>query len=220
MIKALFFAAAGTLIYLPKSVGWHYQLVARRHGWDVGEASLNAAFRAGWMAMPARQVLRSARPDDDKGWWRELVGSVLDACAAPAALDRGAFFEELYAHFAAPRVWALFPEVETVLAELRGGFQLGVISNFDGRLRTILRQLGLARHFDFVAISSEAGSDKPDAFIFQMAMKQLNVKPDESLHVGDDPSRDWAGAEAVGMHSFHLERSENSLAELASILKT
>src|SRR5438093_5066894 len=138
MINAVFFDAAGTLIHLPKSVGWHYRLIALRHGLELHEQDLNAAFRVAWKAMPARPALRCARPDDDKGWWRELVGRVLDDFAVPRGFDQGAYFEELYTHFAEPGVWALFPEVERVLAQLGGRFRLGVISNFDRRLRTIL----------------------------------------------------------------------------------
>ena len=57
------------------------------------------------------------------------------------------FFEVAYSHFAEAGVWELYPEVREVLEALRPHFSLAVISNFDGRLRMILEQLGVAKVF-------------------------------------------------------------------------
>jgi len=219
MIKIIFFDAAGTLFFLPRGVGWHYRAVAALHGCSIDEASLQRAFGAVWKEMPARPASRGARPDDDKDWWRELVERVLDRCDVPTAqLDRAAYFKELYCGFTRPGIWELFPEVREVLATLRPRFRLGVISNFDGRLRPILGHLGLADWFDPLIISSEAGMDKPDPGIFQRALALAGVTPDEALHVGDDPVCDWQGAESVGLHVFQLARPSNSLRDVPALL--
>lgn len=219
MIKVIFFDAAGTLFHLPRGVGWHYRAVAERHGCSIDEEELHRAFGAAWSEMPSRPPSRGARPDDDEGWWRELVERVLDRCGvAPRRLDRGAYFQELYLEFTRPNVWELFPEVSEVLGRLGAQFRLGLISNFDGRLRTILGHLGLADRFDPLVISSEAGADKPDAVIFQRALALAGVEPAEALHVGDDPEDDWKGAAAAGLHVFRLERPANSLRDLAAHL--
>lgn len=209
-IRAIFFDAAGTLIRLPRGVGHHYSAVARRHGCALDAAVLDAAFRAAWKTMPARPATRTARPDDDRGWWRALVDSVLDRVGA-AALDRDAYFAELYAEFARPGVWELFPEVREVLDALAGRCGLGIISNFDGRLRAILGGLGIAGRFEFMVLSSEVGADKPDPWIFERALSLAGVRPEQALHVGDDPRCDWAGAAAAGLRVFHLERPRGDL---------
>ena len=215
MIGVIFFDAAGTLFHLPRGVGQHYREVALRHGCDLGDGELQAAFSAAWKTMPPRAATRAARADDDRGWWREIVGRVLERCGVAAgALDRGAYFAELYEEFRQPGVWELFPEVRTVLEKLRPHYRLGIISNFDGRLRAILRHLEIAAHFEPVVISSEVGADKPDRWIFQHALELAGVPPHAALHVGDDPLRDWAAAEAAGLHSFHLARPANSLRDL------
>ncbi len=219
MIKILFFDAAGTLFHLPRGVGWHYRAVAGRHGWHLQEEDLQQAFGAVWKEMPTRTASRNPRPDDDKGWWRELVTRVLDRCAVPGeSAAREAYFEELYREFTHPGIWELFPEVPDVLAALRPKFRLGVISNFDGRLRPILGHLGLAATFDPLVISSEAGADKPDPWIFQHALALAGVRPDEALHVGDDPARDWQGAADAGLEVFALKRPANSLRDLVTHL--
>jgi putative hydrolase of the HAD superfamily len=218
-IKIVFFDAAGTLFHLPRGVGWHYRDVALRHGWELSEEDLRHAFGAVWREMPARPMIRGPRPDDDIGWWRELVERVLDRCrATEEEVARDRYFEELYREFTQPGVWQLFPEVPEVLAALRASFRLGLISNFDGRLRAILDHLGLGGAFDPLIVSSEVGADKPDPWIFERALAQAGVQPAEALHVGDDPERDWHGAAAAGMQVFRLSRPENSLRDLHSRL--
>ena len=215
MIRAILFDAVGTLIHLPKSVGHHYALVGERIGLDLDPVALNHAFSLSWSKMPARLAIDGPREEDDKGWWRELVGHVIDHVAPDTGeLDRDAFFEVAYSHFAEAGVWDLYPEVVEVLTALRSRFQLAVISNFDGRLRIVLEYLGVTQFFSHVFLSSELGADKPDPLIFQRAMKLLKLAPNEIIHVGDDPVRDWQGATGAGLEVFRLDRPQNSLRDL------
>ena len=220
VIKAIFFDAAGTLIHLPKSVGHHYALVGKRVGLALEAAALDRAFTACWKQMPARPAIEGPREDDDKGWWRELVDQVIDQVAPRTSeLDRDAFFEVAYSHFAEAGVWELYPEVIEVLEALRPRFDLAVISNFDGRLRMILEHLGVSKFFSHVFLSSELGADKPDAEIYRRALKLSAVAPNETLHVGDDPVRDWEAARSAGLNVFQLERPKNSLRDLFAALE-
>jgi putative hydrolase of the HAD superfamily len=109
--------------------------------------------------------------------------------------------------------------VPEVLEQLRPRFQLAVISNFDGRLRFILQNLGISKYFLHVFISSELGADKPDPEIFRRAVTMMHLNADEVLHVGDDPERDWKAAAAAGLLVFRLDRPRNSLRDLLSTLK-
>ncbi len=115
-----------------------------------------------------------------------LVERVLAQCApATKPLDREAYFEVVYAHFTEAGVWELFPEVIDVLEKLRAArFRLAVISNFDGRLRPILQQLGLTKYFSSVIISSEVGADKPDPLIFQRALELNHVAAERGASRG------------------------------------
>jgi len=133
-------------------------------------------------------------------------------------IDRDNFFEIAYEHFAEAGVWELYPEVADVLEKLQTQFQLAVISNFDGRLRFILEQLGISKFFSDVFISSELGADKPDPEIFRRALKFIRLEPDQVLHVGDDAERDWKAATAAGLSIFQLDRQKNSLRDLLAIL--
>ena len=219
VIKAIFFDAVGTLLYLPKSVGWHYAKVAHDLHLDLDEHALDKAFAAAWKKMPARRAIDGPRDNDDKDWWRELVDLILDEVAPSLGEpDRDNFFEIAYEHFAEAGVWELYPEVIDVLEKLHTRFQLGVISNFDGRLRMILEQLGISKFFSHVFVSSEMGADKPDPKIFQRALTFVGVAANQALHVGDDPERDWKAATGAGLSIFQLDRPKNSLRDLLMIL--
>jgi putative hydrolase of the HAD superfamily len=215
VFRTIFFDAAGTLIYLPQSVGHHYALVGKRVGLVLDSGALDQAFSACWKQIPARPAIDGPREDDDKEWWRDLVHRVLDQVAPDSGeLDRDAFFEVAYSHFAEAGVWDLYPEVAEVLQRLRERFNLAVVSNFDGRLRMILEQLGASKFFSQVFLSSELGADKPDPEIFRRALRLTNTRPDETLHVGDDPLRDWEAARSAGLAVFELRRPRNSLHDL------
>ncbi len=169
--------------------------------------------------MRLREPIDGPRENDDKDWWREVVEKVLDE-AAPALnkLDRDNFFEIAYEHFAEAGVWKLYPEVVEVLEQLSSRSRLAVVSNFDGRLRMILEHLGISKFFSHIFVSSEIGADKPDPEIFRRALRFMKLGPNEALHVGDDPERDWKAAEAVRMRVFKLERGKNSLRDLLKTL--
>ena len=221
MIKAITFDAVGTLFYLTKTVGDHYAYVGREVGLDLNAQELECAFHTAWEKMPQRTAIDGPRENDDKGWWRELVDLVLDQVAPSVSeLDRDNFFEIAYEHFAEACVWELYPEVPGVLEELAPRFRLAVISNFDGRLRLILQHLGISKFFGHVFISSELGADKPDPEIYRRAVKLMHLHPNEVLHVGDDPERDWKAAKAAGLSIFRLDRRQNSLRDLLVILTT
>jgi putative hydrolase of the HAD superfamily len=215
VIKAILFDAAGTLFYLTKTVGDHYAYVSREIGLDLDARQLDRAFHTAWQQMPRRPAIDGPRENDDKGWWHELVGRVFDQVAPSLSkLDRDNFFEIAYEHFAEAGVWKLYPEVLDALEQLRERFQLAVISNFDGRLRLILQNLGISKYFAHVFISSELGADKPDLEIFHRALKLMQLNANEVLHVGDDPERDWKAAKEAGLLVFQLDRPKNSLRDL------
>jgi putative hydrolase of the HAD superfamily len=230
MIRAVLFDAAGTLIYLPRGVGWHYREVAARHGITLEENHVGTAFRQAFKAAAPR-VARPrgnanppigtppppivSRPDDDKLWWRALVRQILSACGeTPADSVFNTLFEELYARFAEPGVWALYPEAPAVLETLYSRYRLGILSNFDRRLYPVLDHLGVRQYFEAIIISSELGVDKPDPRMFAAAVSALGVLPQETIHAGDDPEQDWRAAEAAGLHVYRVERPSRGLEAL------
>ena len=81
----------------------------------------------------------------------------------------------------------------------------------------ILEHLGVSKFFSHVFLSSELGADKPDPEIFRRALRLSGTRPNETLHAGDDPARDWQSAADAGLSVFRLERPRNSLRDLLAL---
>ena len=212
--EVILFDAAGTLFHLPRGVGWHYADVARRHGAEMDPGELDRAFRAAWKEAAPPMETEGPRADDDRGWWRVLVQQVLGRVGLKVEIDREAFFSELWEEFARPGVWELFPETHAVVSKLANRYRLGVLSNFDSRLHTILNHLGLAHFFEHVVVSSEVGAEKPSVRMFAEALDRFDTQAEDVLHVGDEPEADWRGAREAGLRVFELRRPESSLRDL------
>lgn len=203
-IKAIFFDAAGTLFRVKGSVGRVYLHYAQPYGVKQTPemlAAVEEAFRRAFRDAPA-PVFAVSDPAEIKRcerlWWFDVVHNVFYRVGMFEAFDD--YFEEVFQAFEGPQHWALYPETLDVLKELRsGGIELGIISNFDTRLFTVLRGLGLADLFDTVTLASLAHAAKPAPQIFQLAMDKHAVDPGEAVHVGDSLREDAEGALAAGM---------------------
>jgi dihydrofolate synthase / folylpolyglutamate synthase len=196
-IRAVTFDVGGTLIEPWPSVGDVYGRVAERHGIRVSPHVLNQRFSAAWKAKKNFGYKKSD--------WSELVDQTFAGLAAtpPSA----SFFPELYEQFAGAAAWRIYDDVRSCLDRLRrSGIKLGAISNWDERLRPLLRELDLDRYFDAVVVSSEAGCRKPGPEIFRAAADLLGTPPQAILHVGDSRVEDFAGARAAGCQALLLTR--------------
>jgi len=101
-----------------------------------------------------------------------------------------------------------YPETETVLTALRGGYRLALLTNGAPRLqREKITALGLAKYFDAIVISGEVGLGKPDPRVFELVLDQLGAAAEESAMVGDSLQHDIAGANATGLRSIWLNRT-------------
>jgi REG-2-like HAD superfamily hydrolase len=120
-----------------------------------------------------------------------------------------AFFRRLSELFMLTANWHVFPDVAPALAALQGrGLVVGAVSNWVWQLPELLHALDLVKQFDFIAASSRVGFEKPHPEIFQWALDQAKVRPDEAIHVGDHLDADVAGAQGVGIHAVLIDRRE------------
>jgi putative hydrolase of the HAD superfamily len=81
----------------------------------------------------------------------------------------------------------LFPDTMSTPIHLKkNNYQLGVISNgLTIKQWEKLIRLGLYHFFDDVVTSQEAGSEKPDRQIFQMALDRMGCQANKSVMVGN-----------------------------------
>lgn len=212
-IQAVTFDVGGTLIEPWPSVGHVYAEVASAHGLDghVPE-SLNRQFGVAWKA---RQEF-----DYSKDAWFELVAQSFGRPRESLADD---FLEALYARFEAAEVWRVHDDVLATLDELASReINLGIISNWDERLRPLLKNLKLTSYFQSITVSAEVGFTKPSPVIFEQALRNLGAPAHAVLHVGDNVTEDYDGARGAGMQALHLRRNGgselNSLTEIARLI--
>jgi putative hydrolase of the HAD superfamily len=124
---------------------------------------------------------------------RDCVGVFLGALGDPLAP------EEFVADFIAALVFEPIPGAAETIAALKArGLRLAVVANWDCALPEHLTAAGLAECFDTVVTSARAGAAKPDSAIFELALRELGVRPERALHVGDEPL-DEQGARAAGL---------------------
>src|SRR5262245_26807156 len=138
--RAVLFDAAETLFTTRGSVGEIYASIARRYGSQADARDIQTAFV---------RHFRGAGPvsvQDEKHWWKEIVFRVFSDVGMVDNFDD--FFEHLYNNFRDSQGWMLFPETMDVLKELKKlGLKLGIISNFDTRLYSVLDALGIRHLF-------------------------------------------------------------------------
>ncbi len=197
-IAAVSFDVGGTLIEPRPSVGHIYAEVAARFGLaGVEPAALNRGFVAAWKRRLSHDYSRAA--------WQALVNETFALAGAVHPSEE--CFHALYRRFEQADVWRIFDDVRPVLGELRArGLKLCVISNWDERLRPLLDALDLARWFEAIVISHEAGQAKPAPELFLQAAAQLNLPPENILHIGDSAREDEEGARRAGMRAALLDR--------------
>lgn len=119
------------------------------------------------------------------------------------------FFTELYQHFATADPWFIYPDVLPTLKRWHQlGIELGVLSNFDSRLYSVLQALDLAQFFTSVTISTEVGAAKPDPQIFAVGLNKHNCPAQLAWHIGDSLKEDYQGAKAAGLRAVWLKRDE------------
>lgn len=100
-------------------------------------------------------------------------------------------------------VWKAFDFTQKVLMDLRkGGFGVGLISNWDSTCRSVLADNGLDRLLDVIVISSEEEVEKPEARIFEKAVSLAGIEPKECIYVGDNYYDDGVGSAKLGIESF------------------
>jgi len=175
-----------------------YAEVAARHGLrDIPVGSLNRQFAAAWKNPSAFNYTRSE--------WHALVNQTfLGLTQTPVSES---LFSDLYRQFERAETWRIFDDVLPTLEFLNSrGLKLGIISNWDERLRPLLRELHLDSLFQTIVVSCEVGQCKPSAAIFKHAAESLASPPPSILHIGDNPILDVDGATFAGFQALLLAR--------------
>lgn len=111
------------------------------------------------------------------------------------------------------KTFRLFDDVLPVMEHIRSlGLRTGVVINgASDSQREKLRATEALHWLDAVVTSAEVGIAKPDPRIFRIALQQLGASPQNTLHIGDTPATDVAGAQATGLKAVWVNRKKRQL---------
>lgn len=205
-IRAVLFDAGATLLHPSPPVEEVYARELAADGTRFSGEALAEALAAAWSEVHAEGgPNRYGGVRGEADFWRAFLNRVrgrLDGgVVSPSA------FARLAAHFHDPDAWAVYPDVaETLDALAARGLALGIVSNWDSYLPSLLDALGLSPRFATVAVSAIEETGKPDPEIFRRACARLGFAPEVCLHVGDSIREDYDGARAAGLSALHLDR--------------
>lgn len=140
---------------------------------------------------------------DDTAFQQMIDDVILRDIAVPAVTEKQKkdFFD----------TWILMRQEKIVadgvfvlLEKLHSKYRLGIISNYRASLADYLEEVGLKRFFETVVISEVVGYEKPDVRIFETALEDMALLPEECLYVGDHPF-DVLGAKDAGLDAAWLQ---------------
>jgi putative hydrolase of the HAD superfamily len=209
--KVIFLDAVGTLFGVKGTVGQVYSQLAQEFGVQVPAQTIDNAFITSFKAAPPPifpQVESQEIPEKEFEWWRNIAYHTFKSAGVLQQFsDFPTFFSELYIHFGTAEPWFIYPDVIPALKNWqKRGIELGVISNFDSRIYSVLQALELTEFFQSVTISTLTGAAKPNPKIFAAALEKHNCLPEEAWHLGDSIKEDYHGAKAAGMRGVWVNR--------------
>lgn len=109
------------------------------------------------------------------------------------------------------RELAPFPDVLPLLAALKkADVRLGVITHgLTVKQAEKLVRLGVVPYLDpkAIFISDQIGISKPNPKLYRAALRELGLKAEEVMYVGDNPEHDIAPPKSIGMRTVWARRS-------------
>jgi HAD superfamily hydrolase (TIGR01509 family) len=104
---------------------------------------------------------------------------------------------------------------ETLLALKKQGYLLGIVTDTANSISTKLgwfERGGIGHVWDSIISSMDLGTRKPDPILYQAALRQMCLAPDEAAFVGHS-AIELAGARAVGMQTIAFNYEEAARAD-------
>jgi len=89
-----------------------------------------------------------------------------------------------------------FDDAIETLESLAQDYQLAAISNGNA----CSTRLGLDKYFALHISAEELGVGKPEPEPFNAALAHFDLKPEQCVHIGDNPTDDILGARQSGFH--------------------
>ena len=212
MIKAVFFDFYNTLAthFPPREEAWVN--ACREFGIELEAKTLFNSLPAAdmyWRDEESRLPIDNRTMEEKIELYTEYATMILHEAGAEVSSEIALqIMAKLRGH-----KWELkaYDDTLPTLKELRDrSLIIGLVSNVVKDMEPTYTELGILPYLDFKVTSSEVGYDKPRPEIFMAALKKAQVKPEESIFVGDQYHLDIVGAHGVGMKGVLIDRNDYS----------
>lgn len=212
-IRVLFFDLGDTLVHirpqLYERAAIEIAQVIGYTGVDAGKrkqvaAKLQRAISNEWQARDGDDFQDVTNKEKENEYWLGFYRAVLRRMGLDRAPEKLVGF--LACMQADPASFDCFEDVDETLSGLQNlGIKLGLISNAFPSANGILKRLNLSRWFEYIVLSYRCETAKPAAGIYQEALKQAGLRPEEAALV-DDRISFVRGAEMVQMPALLIDR--------------
>lgn len=182
-----------------QAVRTFYGVYRQRLGGDFNDFFARWRHAARWY-----QSGHTGQAGSDQAQRRKRIREVFPEPVSDAEADElFAIYFEAYA-----ASWTLYPDALACLERRKRLGPLGLITNGSSlSQRDKLRRTGIDRWLDFIVISAEVGCAKPDARIFEHALRFHPGDRKDAVFVGDSLAHDIAGATGVGLPAVWINRT-------------
>lgn len=200
-ITTVLFDAGGTLVHVDHGF---LQRALRNAGFTVTRRAVREAECASKTAIDRR--MHAAETDTDETRRHPYFAALLNRLGVEKEKSE-ALLHYIETEHRQNNLWrVMLPTTPRVLSGLQErGIQLGVVSNSDGRIFSVLDRCGITNFFQVVVDSHDVGVEKPDPRIFQFALAKTKARPEQTIYVGDIYSIDVVGAERAGIQPVLLD---------------
>jgi len=178
-----------------------YQLLGKRFGLELDPTRYAEA-----RAAAVETVERHPELDHDEEVWVLFTERIIRGMGGDSdrAYECAVEMTRAWEH---AENFELYEDTLPVLAALREhGLKIGLVSNTGRDLNSFIGHHAL--DVDAAVSSGAHGKTKPHPTIFQSALQQLGMTPEEAAMVGDSPEDDVEGAKALGMRAFLVDRDD------------
>ena len=99
----------------------------------------------------------------------------------------------------------LFEHARGVLEKLKqSGYLIGALSNGNADVNRV----GLGDLFDFALNADGVGKEKPHPLMFEQMLHNNGLRPEQVIHIGDNPHHDILGAKHAGLWTIWVNLTD------------
>lgn len=195
-IRAVIFDLFGTLIANYDRL--HYYEITERMGEAAGADPIE--FRKRWRECYVERLTGVFATESENIQW---VCDQLGVTPEPASIERS---NQVYREFALPFLMApRTSAVEMITALKSRGIKTGLLSDCGPWVPSNWADSPFADQIDFPVYSSMSGMKKPNATLYQNAVRGLGVDPTECMYVADGNGDELVVAHQLGMRAVKIE---------------